>query len=407
MVKLISYEWQKHFRKGTIIIAILLFSIMNIGKIYSIYEREALLSNPGWKELYAEQYHTFGGRITNAKIKQLMTIYQPMENQTAEHTLSSTYRPEGTWLSNVYEDWNFFRYCFVYPMKYNYDYKAYASNVVIKAKENSIFFKSFGNLYESRKNEVIARIFHGRDITSFSDKEMYRGYVQYEFSSLLVLLLCMYGLISVFLSEKETEMDSLLMTTKTGGFKVLYAKLWASGLFICLISIWFWFLDYTTFYLIYGSKGGSSSPLYALEDFVHTPLNISLGQYALLYSFFKTMGMIVAGLSFLFISNLFRNALIPFLSGLTLIIVCTYMQEAFAGPGHMLLKLLNPFVLVVNRDLFRKAEFIALLGYPIPSYIAAGVLTVSWGIVFLYGIKLSAKKNAMLKGSRKRVNSVI
>lgn len=47
MVKLISYEWQKHFRKGTIIIAILLFSIMNIGKIYSIYEREALLSNPG------------------------------------------------------------------------------------------------------------------------------------------------------------------------------------------------------------------------------------------------------------------------------------------------------------------------------------------------------------------------
>ncbi|MFD1904794.1 hypothetical protein ACFSQ7_13200 [Paenibacillus rhizoplanae] len=165
----------------------------------------------------------------------------------------------------------------------------------------------------------------------------------------------MYGLIGVFLSEKETEMDSLLMTTKTGGFKILYAKLWASGLFICLVSMWFWFLDYTTFYLIYGSKGGSSSPLYALEDFCPYAAKHKSWPICTFYTHFfkKNNGSDCSRLVvFLFISNLFRNALIPFLSGLALINVCTYMQEAFAGPGHMLLKLLNPLVLVVNRDLF-------------------------------------------------------
>ncbi|KHL91340.1 hypothetical protein QW71_35175 [Paenibacillus sp. IHB B 3415] len=407
MVKLICYEWHKHFRKRTLIIAVVLFTMINIGKIYSVYESNSLLANSGWKELYTEQYHTFGGNITNVKIKQLMALYQPMENQTAEHTLSITYRPEGTRLSNVYEDWNFFRYCFVYPMKYNYDYKAYASEVVIKAKENVTFFKSIGNEYELRKNAAIASLFEGREITGFSNKEMYNYYVQYNFSALLVLLLCLYGLIGVFLTEKETEMESLLLTTKAGGSRILYAKLLASGLFICLVSFWFWFLDYTTFHIIFGSWNASSSPLYVLEDFVHTPLNISLGQYALLCGILKTAGMVVAGLAYLFISNLFRNALIPFISGLALTFVCIYLQEAFTGSGHMLMRLINPFVLVVNRDLFRKAEFVSLHGYPLPFYIAAGLLAVAWGIGFLYGIKLSIKKNALRKGGGKRVNFVV
>lgn len=37
-----------------------------------------------------------------------MAIYQPLANQTAELTTSTTYRPPGTRLSNVYTDWNFF-----------------------------------------------------------------------------------------------------------------------------------------------------------------------------------------------------------------------------------------------------------------------------------------------------------
>ncbi|KTD88334.1 hypothetical protein [Paenibacillus etheri] len=406
MVTLICYEWRKHFRKVSLITVLLLFTMINIGKIHSVRESNSLLANPGWKALYLDEFQDFGGIITDRKIKELMTIYQPLVNQTADLTLSTTYRPVGTRLINIYEDWNFFRYCFVNPMKYNYEYKAYAIDVANKAEENKVFFKSIGNYYESKKNSAISRLFLGREIASFSYTEMYKFYVQYDFSALLVLLLSLYGLMSVFLSEKETEMDTLLLTTTMGGARTVWAKVMASALYVCFVSFWFWFVDYMTFSIVFGSWNASGSPLYALEDFIHAGLNVSLGQYALLSGLLKTLGILVVGGGFLFISNLFQNALIPYIANLILAFGCIYQQEAFMSSGHILLRIINPFVLVVNRDLFRKAEFVSLLGYPLPGYIAAILFGLVWGIGFLCALGLCIRKNALRKGG-KRVDMVI
>lgn len=133
------------------------------------------------------------------------------------------------------------------PMKYDYDYKAYAESVVTSAKNNITFYEALGNRYDSRKNAAIAELFQGRSITSFAYTEMYNYYVQYDFSALLVLLICLYGLLNVFLSEKETEMDTLLLTTKAGGVKTAWAKLLASALFVCSVSFWFWLVDFSPF----------------------------------------------------------------------------------------------------------------------------------------------------------------
>lgn len=90
-------------------------------------------------------------------------------------------------------------------------------------------------------------------------------------------------------------------------------------------------------------------PLYVLEDFIHASLNVSLGQYAVLSALVKTAGMLVFALAFLLISCLFRNALIPFIAGLFTAFGCIYLEEAYMGSGRVLLKIINPFVLVVNR----------------------------------------------------------
>jgi hypothetical protein len=288
-------------------------------------------------------------------------------------------------------------------MRYAYDYKSYAREVAAKARENVSFYESVGNSFESRKNAVIAELFAGRAITSFSYTEMYQYYVQYDFSALLALLICLYGLMSVFLSEKETEMDTLLLTTKAGGAKTVWAKLMASALFVCTVCFWFWLVDFAAFSVIFGSREAASSPLYALEPFVNASLNVSLGTYAVLSAFVKTAGILVLCLAFLLISCFFRNALIPFMIGLSVAFGCMYMAEAFMGSGRVLFKAINPFVLVVNRELFRKAEFVPLLGYPLPSYVAALLFAAAWGAALLGGIALSARKNAWRKGGRKRV----
>lgn len=406
-MELIGFEWRKHFLKRSIIAAVLLFSVINVAKIYSVHDGNSLLSttftSPLWKGLYWEMYDDFSGAITNEKIERLMDIYRPLEVQTADHTASTAYNNPNTYTGNVYDDFYFFRWNYMNPMKYAYDYKTYARDVVTSAKDNMNFYESFGNAYEYQKNAALAELFQGRMITSFVYTEMYKYYVQYDFSAFLVLLLCLYGLMSVFLSEKETEMDILLLTTKAGGAKTVWAKLIASALFVCSVSFWFWFVDFAAFSVIFGSWDAASSPLYVLEDFIHASLNVSLGQYAALSALVKTVGILVFALAFLLISCLFRNALIPFIVGLFTSLGCIYLEEVYMGSGRVLLKIINPFVLIVNRELFRKAEFVPLMDHPLQSYIAAFLFAAIWGVLLFCAIMILVRKNAWRKGGDKRV----
>ncbi|MBJ6362490.1 hypothetical protein ACFOQM_14590 [Paenibacillus sp. GCM10012307] len=143
-------------------------------------------------------------------------------------------------------------------MRYAYDYKGYAHQVVAAAQRNVVFYESVGNDGEARKNKAIAERFQGRSISTFTYTEMYKYYVQYDFSALLVLFICIFGLMSVFVLEKETEMDTLLLTTTSGGFRTIGAKLIASFLFVSGISWWFWFADFIAFSVLFGSWDSAS-----------------------------------------------------------------------------------------------------------------------------------------------------
>ncbi|MFD3259604.1 ABC transporter permease [Paenibacillus lentus] len=406
MIKLIVFEYKKHFLKPPIIVAVLLFSLLSVAKIYSIHDADSLLSesntSPTWKGLYWKLYEGFRGPITDEKIGKLMAIYRPLENQTADRTASSEDNPNTYTGGSVYTDRNFFLWNYVNPMRYAYEYKMYANNVVTAAKSNMEFYKSLGNTYEYKKNAVIMDLFRDRSVSNFSYMEMYRYYVQYDFSAFLVLLICLYGLMHVFISEKETEMDVLLLTTKSGNSKTVLAKLISSAIFVCILCTWFWIVDFAAFSFIFGSLEAASTPLYALEDFVNSSIDVSMGQYALLSGLIRTVGILVLSTLFLFVSCLFKNALIPFIISLFAAFSCIYMNEVYMGSGRILFKVVNPFVLVVNRELFRKTEFVAWFGYPMLSYMAALLLAVTWGVLFILGVTLFVKKNALRKGGKER-----
>lgn len=398
MVKLLLFECRKHFLKKSIVLAILIFSILNVVKIYSVYDKTSLLSkstDPVWNDLYWDMYEDFGGTITNKKIEKLMSIYGPLDQQTADKTASTATDNPNTYTGNIYNDTLFFRWNFVNPMEYAYMYKSYANDVVATAKENLAFFESLGNQYEYRKNAAIVDRYTGRDISDFSYTEMYKNYIHYDFSAFLVILICMYVLIHVFVSEKETEMDVLLLTTKSGGSRTVWAKLISSTMFVFVVCFWFWLLDFAAFATIFGSLEATFSPLYAIENFANSSIGISLGAYAVLSNLIKTMGILVLSFVFLLISTLFKNALFPFIMSLFATFGFIYMQEIYMGSGRILLKVLNPFVLVVNRELFRKTEFVNLFGYPVISYVLALLFALAWGTICMLGMMILVRKNTV------------
>ncbi|MGE7997840.1 ABC transporter permease [Lysinibacillus sp. NPDC093190] len=395
-MKIFIFECRKQFFKKSIIVAILLFSVLNIVKIHSIYDTSSLLSkstDPTWKYLYWEMYEDFRGTITNEKIEKLMSIYQPLNEQTADMTASTAMDNPNTYTGNLYNDTYFFQWNFVNPMEYAYMYRNYANNVVTTAKKNKDFFESIENEYEYRKNAAIVEMYKGRIIPSFSYVEMYKNLIHYDFSTILVILICIYALVNVFIFEKETEMDLLLLTTKAGGSKTVLAKIMASVIFVCFVSSWFWLIDFAAFAIIFESLEGTFSPIYSIENFVNSSIDVNLGEFVILSNLLKTVGILVLALVVLFVTTLFKNTLAPFIISLILTFGSIYIQEMNMGSSRILLKVLNPYTLIVNRELFRNTEFVNLFGYPVISYILALIFSFTWVGFCLFGILLIIKKN--------------
>lgn len=411
MVRLFLFEFRKHFMKKSLIIAMICFSLLNVAKIYSEYHEKSLLSssaNPDWHDLYwGELYEKFKGVMTEQKIESLMAIYQPLEQQTADKTASTESNNPNTYTGNLYNDHLFFKWNIVDPMEYSYMYQQYANDVVKNANENLSFFESLGNDYESKKNSIILDRFQGRSIDSFSYTEMFQYYIHYDFSAFLVILICLYALMSVFVTEKETEMNVLLLTTKAGGQKTIFAKLLSASIFVCAVSFWFGLIDFIAFASSFGSLEAMFSPIYVIENYADTALNMNLGEYALVSLMIKTIGFLIISYLFLFVSLFFKNALLPFIVSLFFTFGLIYFQEAYMGSERTFLKVINPFSLVVHRELFGATEFVNILGFPMLSYTAAICFALTCGGIFLLAIFIFKRKNTIDRIGVKRRGDMV
>lgn len=400
MVKLILYECRKHFFKKPLAAIFILFLVLNTLKIGNVYNENSLLAQrhfPGWKTLYMEQYDRFGGVITTEKIRQLMDIYSPLESQTADLTASTaTDRPD-TFTGNIYSDYFFFRDCFVRPMEYDYMYGDNAADIAAAARANIDFYETVGNSYEAAKNAAIARLYTGRSIHSFARTEMFQYYLQYDFSTLPCLLICLYGLMNVFVLEKETGMDMVLLTARLGGARTTTAKIAASVLFVAAVGIIFQVADLAAFQWFFGGPWGGSLPLYALRNYEYAAVGMSLLWFTLLAAAAKLMGLITAALGFLAVSCTFKNALLPFLINLSAAVGLLVMAQLWAGSGHILLKMANPMILFDNHALFGKTEFINILGRPVPGYVMAIAAALLWGLTAISIIFACTRKNTVLR----------
>lgn len=397
MRALIFYEFRKNFINFSIIIIILMFSFINILKIKTLYDNNGIFSKNksiGWEKVYWNLYEEYEGEITVDKINKLLSIYSPLKEKTADATASTQYDPD-SYTGNIYSDFHFFKDCFYEPMKYYYMYCNYAKEIVTKASDNVIFFSN-KNSYQMIKNEKIANIFKGRIIKKYAYTEMYKYYFHYDFSKFLLILICLYALANVFVIEKETEMNFLLLTCVYGRKKTVRAKIIASIFFVCFINLYFLILNLCTFYFIFGSKDSLFSPIYIIENFSDTPLNLNIWQYILLSNVVELLGTIIISFFFLTLSNLFKNTLFPIVISLIIIFALVYVRGMFINSSYEIEKIINPIALIFNIELFRNTKFINIFGIPILTYKVALLNgLVVGGIIFsvlYYSIKKISKK---------------
>ncbi|MBD5544818.1 MAG: hypothetical protein HDR01_11425 [Lachnospiraceae bacterium] len=379
MRRLVYYESRKHFLTKPMFFMVLLLLVVNAIKIFDVTQEQSpfsTLSEHYFREAYDKLYEIYKGELTDEKLEDIMALYQPLSEKVAGNTYS-TEAEEGSMTYNTFSDCLFMEWCFMKDIKYETGYEDYANHVVKNAVENVSFYKSKNNLFEAKANYNIAKAFYQRKLTSFYNTDGFRALFYYDFSTIIIILLCLYGCSSVFIKEEETEMNLLLKTSLKGREASFTAKIMSCMLFVLFICILFSAEDYLLFWINFGDMAAFLEPIYMLEGFQDTLLNMSLISFYVLCVISRLIGIYAIAFLFMMVSLFGKNTLSVFVVNIASLAVIIGIYTANVRG----LKYVNPLSLFFCRKLFIRQEFINLFDYPVCNslfpYIFSGMIMIA------------------------------
>ena len=397
MIRLIRYEFIKQFCKRSFLALFVVFSLANLFKIYGEYKSYSYLTDGNgersWHTLHWQLYEEYQGEITPEKIERLLAVYQPLVEATSDMTASTATDDPNTMTGNLYSDRNLLDKYFVQPMQYFYEYSGRSEQVANRARQSAALYGERGAVYQQRESGAIYNLYAGRTIPAFAYQEMCNYYLNYDFSIVLTLVLCLYGIIGTFVSERETQMDILLLVSPNGGRKTALAKIAAATLFLLLTSLWFSLLDLIGFAAAFQTFEGLTLPVFAIPNFAESSVNISIVQYILLSVALKCAGTWVIGMLWLLVSMFWKNTLLPFVIDVALGVALVVGGAACAYSNFYWTKVLNPYSLLTNRVLLSKTEFVNLGGFPVLTWQAAAWISLTAGLVLAAAIHFRSAEN--------------
>lgn len=391
--RLVGYELRKAFGSPWMLAFLVLLLLTNLWKLKDEYDKKT-----AFRQTYAPVYEDFYGRwkgeILPENVQELMAIYGPLQTKMENMIISGAYDPDAYTYSEE-TDLTFFESLFQLEMKYDYLYQNRAAEIVNQANALADFYARVGNDYEAKKNLDMAASFAGRQIGDFADTQWVEVWLNHDYSAMLVLLLAIFGLSSVFVMERETEMYMLLRTTRRGGGTTMAAKSLASLLYLFLICLLFFGSDALMLGLLSGHGEALGNPVYAIRLLENTPLTMTIGTYLLWATAVKSLGVVACGMIVLLLSCLCKKVLFAFLGSLGVLFLLVLLQEIAAA--RTALRWFNPLELVMVRDLTREIGYVNLLGQPVQVYgfVLGGVILV---MVLLAGAILRFNPGNMERG---------
>lgn len=369
---LIRYECSKVFRNRVIWITFGIFILINLYNLWIT----APYTGKGHPQYHYNRgreaiYRKVEGLITNENIRLVLdgwdaTYAEITSSMSEPEKLSDQYYTKtanGDW--SVYDELK-------QEMQRQYEYNESIEQIREYAQQNLEYLDGGDASFESRRNHRILEIYEARHIQSFYDLTGFSVYLQYDFSSLLLIMLTLLGIVPFFSSEWECGMAPLLSSSRLGQGHTHRNKQVATLLYITLIAAFFFMMDFSYFFFS-GKLSGGNNPLYSMNAFRYTPLTCTIWQYLFLSWVMKLLALYVIGFIFLLLSSLFKETYPAFVLGVGLIVV-------FMVNGNKI-AFINPITLLTFNEFSSRLSMVDLFGYP--------VLAVLWLPVFMAGLLLT------------------
>lgn len=366
-MRILKYELIKIFRKKSIIIALIIFSVINIYKINYSFKNDHIINNEHkvgkeYSQGYWRAHDEIAGTITYDKINFIKNRYKNAMDIVSSGNYSKEPNQPNTYTGYIFGDMNMFKELYD-GLDYYYNYEKRLNNVIAKAEENIDFYRERANLFEVKNNKKILSVYGKRSLSEFYDTTAYEEFFKYDFSSLLIILLLTFGLASVFSGERESSMNTILLTSKYGKNFTIATKILAAMMYVAIISIYFFILDFLCFSVIFKLLG-YNLPIYSMRDFEYTPLNMEIWKFIIYSDTIKLFGFMVIGLLILLFSSIFSESLVSFIASIGMITGCLAINDFFHGKAREIIAFINPVSMLTNRELFKEYSVIDILGKP-------------------------------------------
>ncbi len=385
-MKILYYEMRKSWLRIPTVIVLAVFLALNFFRLND-FCRKYYTTYGVFKEPYFELYNTVCGKLTDEKLSPFKKRTKELENEIMTQTYSTDYDPE-KYIYTGYAHGDFSLYYLIISPEISYcaTYSNTSNQISDKAAENYHLFKELRNSFEAKKNELIYKQYSGRGISEYRATNWANAYFSYDFSSLLCVVLLMFGLSSGFTKERESGMSQLI--TAYGKSKgTVIAKVVSAFTFCLFLSIAFTISDLVSINWFLGIES-ADMPLYSAKLFELSPYNISFAQAILLCGVLKHLGLFTISLLILLISKISPNTVSAAIGAFVMtaaVILLSFVSD----------NIVNPIGLFTPNTFLMKFDVVNLFGLPIPElhFAAISILMMCGVLIFL--IAAGRRKNAL------------
>lgn len=357
-MKLFFYELRKTYLRNYMFVLWIALSVLDVLKIGLDYRQgsidQLILENSVNQAAFEQLYAITKGSISNEK-KQFLNSEEQRLGDIYQRRLSYDNPNEVTYSGNLYEDYYLLEVYIAKQFHYIDEYEAYSNTITELALENVLYYQTRNNSLKAAENSYIAEQYSHRSISQFYRTDAIDSYLNFSFSTVLILFLCFLGVAPIFLAEQECGMDMILSTSKHGGTKSTFIKLLAAICYSFVLVIWFCALDWIS-YQIFRPFEGLDNPIWAIQSFQESFLNCSIENFILHEISLKLLAISVIALLLAILSLLFRKILHTALAFLLILGGCYATSSWVFSPAiwKQLLALCNPIKLLTNISLYQK-----------------------------------------------------
>ncbi|MBQ2799128.1 MAG: ABC transporter permease [Ruminiclostridium sp.] len=374
---MLKYEIKKYILKPSVILCLILFLLLNIGKYFELFYHfdggRAIVSGyTALSEGESKLYEKYGGLITDEKIEMLKSELKTAEAKLKEYGIIEE-PMEGFYTGYPYGDAELFKNTFIPAYEYAIFYFRYSNEISEAARQNAVYYAEFSD-YEVRKNTLISSLYKNRRVDYCVKGNGWSAFFDYKFSSLLVIFLLIFILSPLFSSERAGGFDRLIISS--GKRKAaIRSKLILALLLSFFLTIIFFFEDM----LIIDAFSGLdcfNAPIYAVSEFQNCSFDITLFESCVVSAVSRFIVMLCFTSIICFLSTFGKNTavsgLLSFSVGALFVLLSEVLPQSLDIAG-----------LVYTSDLFRGFSVVNIFGFPVFSVVTAILLTLIIATLFI------------------------